>query len=77
MPRFDRTGPMGSGPRTGRGMGPCGEGYGMRAGYGMGRGFGYRNFYTKKEELEMLKQEAENLENELKAIKEQLAEVKD
>ena len=23
MPRFDKTGPMGKGPRTGRGMGLC------------------------------------------------------
>lgn len=69
MPRFDQTGPMGYGPRSGRGMGPCGE--------GMGRGFGYRRFYTKKEELEMLKEEAEDLENELKAIKERLTEIED
>jgi hypothetical protein len=25
MPKFDGTGPMGMGPRTGRGFGPCGE----------------------------------------------------
>ncbi|MEA3296025.1 MAG: DUF5320 domain-containing protein [Patescibacteria group bacterium] len=75
MPRFDRTGPMGYGPRSGRRMGPCGEGYG--AGYGMGRGYGYRNFYTKKEEAEMLKDEIEDLENELKATQERLAELKD
>ncbi len=24
MPRYDRTGPFGQGPETGRGMGPCG-----------------------------------------------------
>lgn len=23
MPRFDRTGPCGNGPNTGRGLGPC------------------------------------------------------
>jgi len=51
MPRGDRTGPLGMGPRTGRGAGFCsgfdvpgymnptsGAGYG--AGYGAGRGFG-------------------------------------
>jgi len=50
MPRGDRTGPMGMGPRSGRGMGFC-SGYGMPgfmnrpmgagfgAGYGGGRGW--------------------------------------
>ena len=69
MPRFDQTGPMGLGPRTGRGMGPCG--FGM----GFGRGFGWRRFVTKKEEREMLAEEAEDLEQELKAVKERLAEL--
>lgn len=38
MPGFDRTGPLGYGPMTGRGMGPCGAGYGRGAGRGFGRG---------------------------------------
>jgi hypothetical protein len=51
MPRGDRTGPIGSGPMTGRGMGYCagfagpgfmypGPGYGYGRGFGFGRGFG-------------------------------------
>jgi len=51
MPRGDRTGPMGYGPMTGRGMGYCGgftgpgfmspgPGYGFGRGGGFGRGFG-------------------------------------
>jgi hypothetical protein len=28
MPRGDGTGPMGQGPKTGRGLGPCGDGNG-------------------------------------------------
>jgi hypothetical protein len=46
MPRGDRTGPMGGGPRTGRNMGFC-SGYSTPgfmnagAGYGYGRGMGY------------------------------------
>ena len=51
MPRGDRTGPMGYGPLTGRGMGYCagsagpgfmypGPGYGYGRGRGFGRGFG-------------------------------------
>lgn len=43
MPRGDKTGPAGLGPKTGRGMGPCGSPNGRRqtgAGYGYGYGFG-------------------------------------
>ncbi len=49
MPRGDRTGPTGMGPRTGRAAGYCG-GYGMpgygnyAGGYGRGRGFGRGGF---------------------------------
>ena len=64
MPRFDGTGPMGQGPRTGRGMGNCGYGC-------------VRRFYSKKEESEMLKEEEQILEKDLKAIKERLSEIKD
>lgn len=54
MPGFDGTGPMGVGPTTGRGLGPCnnansgrpaygrGRGGGMGRGMGRGRGFGLR-----------------------------------
>jgi hypothetical protein len=52
MPRGDRTGPMGFGPMTGRGMGFCSgsnrPGYmnsGFGCGGGFGRGRGYRNMY--------------------------------
>ncbi len=51
MPGRDGSGPMGAGPRTGRGMGFCqgytgnrvgrrGCGFGFSRGFGMGRGFG-------------------------------------
>ncbi|MBW1713586.1 MAG: DUF5320 domain-containing protein [Deltaproteobacteria bacterium] len=49
MPGFDRTGPLGQGPMTGRGLGRCGPvgtragagyGYGWWPGYGWGGGFG-------------------------------------
>ncbi|MBS3818893.1 DUF5320 domain-containing protein [bacterium] len=51
MPRGDRTGPMGVGPRTGRGMGYCsgysqpgfmnpGPGMGLARGFGRATGFG-------------------------------------
>ncbi|MBN1451821.1 MAG: DUF5320 domain-containing protein [Anaerolineales bacterium] len=45
MPRGDRTGPMGAGPRTGRGLGYCGgydaPGFADPA-FGFGRGWGHR-----------------------------------
>lgn len=60
MPRGDRTGPMGAGPRTGRGMGYC-AGYGVPGfmnrpglwgwftgwlpGRGRGGGRGFRNWF--------------------------------
>jgi hypothetical protein len=87
MPRYNGTGPMGAGPGTGRGMGPCGGGqaYGRGgAGRGQGRGLGWRRFWgyypaanpTKKEETEMLSEEAAILEEELKAAKARLAQLK-
>jgi hypothetical protein len=53
MPGFDRTGPQGAGPRTGRGMGYCNS-YSQtpvfRGGLGLGRGGAgrgwRRRFYT-------------------------------
>jgi len=82
MPRFDGTGPLGLGPGTGWGLGPCGAGLAWRRGWG--RGFGWRRFWrfwgypqiTKKEEKELLEEEMADLEEELKAIKERLAELK-
>ena len=38
MPAQDSTGPMGSGPKTGRGMGPCNSDS-PRTFFGRGRGF--------------------------------------
>jgi len=87
MPRFDGTGPWGQGPGTGWGRGPCGGGMGWRRGFG--RGLGWRRFWgkggygyppqsqpTKKEEKEILEDEAAGLEEELKEIRARLAELK-
>lgn len=93
MPFFDGTGPLGYGPMTGRGLGPCG--YGLRRSWGYGRGLGYgrgfgrrsynpwlddRYLYrepSQKEEAEMLKEDAEILTEELEAIKAKLKELKE
>ncbi len=40
MPRFDGTGPLGTGPQTGRGLGPCGGGQNRGGGISSGRGRG-------------------------------------
>jgi hypothetical protein len=61
MPQGDRTGPIGAGPRSGRGLGYCGGydapgfanmGFGFRMGWGRGRcgGFGWqhRSFGTRQ-----------------------------
>lgn len=56
MPKFDRTGPLGYGPRTGRGLGPCGRGY---------------RFYSRKNELAALELEEKMLKEELEVIKQE------
>ena len=81
MPKLDKTGPMGQGPRTGRGLGNCsgGQGLGWGRGYGCGCGGGLfgRMFYTKEERNELLKNREIMLENELKAVKEELVRKED
>lgn len=92
MPKGDKTGPAGQGPKTGRAAGYCAgydvpgylnPGFGM--GRGSGRGFGWRRFWgcpfyspkmTEKEEVEVLQDEVKILEEELQATKERLAELK-
>ena len=58
MPALDQTGPVGMGPMTGRGFGPCGLGLGWSRRFGAGRGLGRyfgRNFpQTKANKLKAL-----------------------
>lgn len=80
MPGFDKTGPMGTGPMTGRGFGPCGLGLGWRrrfgAGRGMGRYFGCWNFpETKEDKLKALVDYKKALEEELEDVKKEEEEV--
>ncbi len=76
MPNKDRTGPLGEGPRTGRGLGPCGTGTGIRRGIGAGRGFGNRQNFNQTEisedKIEKLEEENIELRKELKKIKDKL-----
>lgn len=88
MPGGDRTGPLGLGPMSGRGMGYCtgfaaGRGaglYGRGAGfYGSGRNWRGAGFYrpvpTKAQEAEALRQEAAFLQSQLDEIKGYLREL--
>jgi hypothetical protein len=76
MPQFDKTGPQGMGPGTGRGMGACGTGKGFGRGYGRGcgRGLDRRRFnvLSGEEKKELLKTEIEDLKNELKLAEEEM-----
>ncbi len=74
MPRLDRTGPLGLGPRTGWGLGPCGLGLGWRR-MGLDRGWGLRP-WTKKETTDTLKEEAEILKEELAEIEKEIKDLK-
>ena len=83
MPLFDRTGPSGQGPLTGRGVGPCGGGAGFgsrfgfgrgsRFGRGFGRGFGFfGRAPTEAEEKELLEDYKKDLEQELSSVDKEL-----
>jgi len=68
MPNLDGTGPLGQGPRTGRGMG---LGWGCCG--GCRRGFGFRRFFSPKNDLSTLEEQEKILEEELAAIREEKA----
>jgi len=70
MPNRDKTGPMGQGPSTGRGLGPCGGG--VRRGFGCGRGFGRGLGFSKQSLVDYRKA----LEEELVDVKKQEEELK-
>ena len=70
MPKLDRTGPAGQGPRTGWGFGPCGGGMGWGR---WGSGYGFRGFWSAKNENAALGEEEKMLEEELRAIREEKA----
>ena len=71
MPNFDRTGPRGQGPMTGRGFGPCGCGFA----YGFGRRNRFRTV-TEADEKKMLQEELETMKEEKAEIEKRLKELK-
>ncbi len=68
MPNLDKTGPNGQGPRTGRGMG---RGWGCCGGCRCGRGFGFRRFFSCKNDLVTLEDQEKILVEELNSIREE------
>lgn len=76
MPGQDGTGPMGRGPMTGRGMGPCGRG--IRRGFGRfcyGAKYFDRPVMTNDQEKVILENEMKILQEDLEAIKKRIAEL--
>jgi len=81
MPGQDKTGPLGQGSLTGRGLGPCGAG--ARRGFGRNfcRGFGSRQFaqpvvLTADEEKKILESGLKELSSEKTEIEKRLKELK-
>ncbi|MFA4999426.1 MAG: DUF5320 domain-containing protein [Parcubacteria group bacterium] len=74
MPGFDGTGPVGQGPMTGRGMGPCDRS--LRQGRRCW-GYGFRRFFSPKNNLSTLEAEEKALEEELKIVREEKAALED
>ena len=81
MPQNDGTGPMGQGPLTGRGFGPCARGFGFRRGFGkgFGRGMGWRFQpiqFSEADEKKILEEELKEIEAEKSEIQNRLKELK-
>jgi hypothetical protein len=89
MPGGDRTGPLGQGSLTGRGLGQCGaglrRGLGFRRGFGigLGRGFRWRMLAPTPTEVDYTTEpvnlnktdEKKILEAELKEVKTEMQEI--
>lgn len=68
MPGRDGTGPLGLGPLTGRGLGPCGRGLAFRRGFGAGNYYRKGLELTREEKIKILKAEKEAIEKELSKL---------
>ncbi len=64
MPNFDKTGPQGQGPMTGRGFGPCGMGLGWRRRFSAGRGMGRFSPKSLADYKKALEEELEDVKKE-------------
>jgi hypothetical protein len=79
MSNYDKTGPRGMGPGTGRGFGPCGLDLGFRRkfrkGWGMGRYFGWNQPQTPKDQIEALDDYKKALKGELEDVEKEKKEL--
>jgi len=80
MPGRDGTGPLGLGPLTGRGFGPCGLGLGWRSRFGAGRGLGryFGGWYwpqSNKEKARALQEYKQALKEELEDVEKEEADL--
>ncbi len=81
MPGMDGTGPLGLGPLTGRGLGPCGRGRALGR-RGFGRRFGWGAMMaqpvelTKDQERKVLQEELKEIEREKKELEAALKKIK-
>jgi len=73
MPNYDKTGPLGTGPLTGKGFGPCGLGLGWRRRFGIGRGLGR---YFRWNWPDSPSDQKKALDEYKKALEEELEDVK-
>jgi len=76
MPNKDKTGPLGNGPLTGRGFGPCGSGLKRGLGRGLCRYFTWGQSKTDEEKRQSLINYRQALEEELEDVKKQEEELK-
>ena len=74
MPRYDQTGPMGKGPQTGRGFGPCGLGLSWRPKFGADRGMG--RYFSCWNQPQSKEDRAQALADYRKALEEELVDIK-
>ncbi len=79
MPKLDGTGPQGLGPMTGRGLGLCQKGFGLRRGFfsrGLGRFFGWCWPRTKEEQKKALSEYKNALKEELELVEKEEEKLK-
>ena len=77
MPGYDRTGPFGRGPLSGRGLGPCRRGLAFRRGFGRGYGryaepvaqYSESVTLSKDEQIKILEAEKQEIERKLDELK--------
>ncbi len=76
MPGFNKTGPTGQGPQTGRRMGSCAESENNQFSFGSGRGFGrgrrrWFGFFGSRRRNRL--NEENSIENEIDFLKNQIS----